>query len=193
MACFGVPYAELAHSARYFLNEARHAWQMAETSKVCHDLADKLVGVPDTALIFAAQRNSRATQVFAAMAVEGAINTFGIVHFGHDTFEKQFGAGAIGDRLVRLVRDALGEDLRMDDPVVVSLRSLSAKRNAIVHVRPIEILPDQHGVLRSREPNARELATLAVAEEAVEEMQRIVKWLRELDAAAYPFLGEWPI
>lgn len=95
-----------------------------------------------------AQMYSRAVQVFAAMAVEAALNCYGLWHFGEDEFERFFGRMPTEQKLRELVELTQGVKLNASSEIVSVVNSLMAKRNAHVHSRAEESFPDAHGVFQ---------------------------------------------
>ncbi len=126
-----------------------------------------------------AQMYSRGAQVFAAMAVEAMLNCYGLWHFGEDEFERYFGRMSTVEKLRELVALTRHQRLAPDAEIVRSVESLMAKRNAHVHLRAEEMMPDAQGVFRDATQRRRPRRGDAGATEAVQEAYRFFELFGE--------------
>ena len=93
-----------------------------------------------------------ATQVFAAMAAEAQLNTYGLVRFEPALFEELRWMKVV-KRLKRMAALGAGVDLQDSDALVQMLTSLAGKRNPIVHMHANEEVFDQDGrIIRPAPP-----------------------------------------
>ncbi len=120
-----------------------------------------------------------AVQVFAAMTAEAALNTYGMVRFGPDEFERHFRWNNPVVRLKRMAQYGAGVRLKNKYPLVRTLASLMAKRDGIVHMQSNQDLPDKTGRMVSSSGPPPDW--LAGADAAIQEMEAFLVGLRQLD------------
>lgn len=133
------------------------------------------------------QLYSQAAIVFAAMTVEAALNTYGLVRFGEETFEKHFAFRGPTERLRRLARYGVGRELQADDPMMTSLTRLIGIRNRIAHIRSEESRMDGAGVFDSS-PTPQRYNWSAEVQGLVQDMDTFLTHFAALDPEAAPFL-----
>jgi hypothetical protein len=96
-----------------------------------------------------AQMYSRAAQVFSAMAMEAALNCYGLMWFGESKFERKIGSMPTIRKLVAMIEYTTGAKMEGDSEIVEVARRLMAKRNAHVHPRAAESSPDASGTFQT--------------------------------------------
>lgn len=133
------------------------------------------------------QLYSQAAIVFAAMTVEAALNTYGLVRFGEEAFEKHFAFHGPAQRLRRLASYGAGRELESDDPMLTSLTRLISVRNRIAHTRSEESRMDDAGVFRPHTTPQRYNWSSEVPS-AVQDMDTFLTHFASLDPEATPFL-----
>jgi hypothetical protein len=111
-------------------------------------------------------RTSDSVRIFAAMAVEGYLNWYGVFRLGESVFNQHFERlGLVPKlRLLLLVCDRI--QVNEADPVVRALSALAETRNALVHPKAREVISDpmKHTRTGTKIPE--------VAREAVANMDR---------------------
>jgi hypothetical protein len=134
-----------------------------------------------------------ATQVFAAMAAEALLNTYGLVRFEPDLLEKLQWTPSTVKRLKRMVALGAGIQLQDSDALVRTLASLMEKRNPIVHMQANEEVFDHDGhIIRPAPPPPDHLAG---ANAAVQEMETFLRGFAELighhDIESWTYVAPW--
>ena len=85
---------------------------------------------------------SDATRVYAAMAVEGFLNFYGVVRLGQQAFDDHFERLGLVPKLrcLLLLCDQL--NCPRNDPLVLLLDKVAQSRNALVHPKATEVVGD---------------------------------------------------
>ncbi len=134
-----------------------------------------------------AQMYSRAVQVFAAMAVEAALNCYGLMWFGEAGFEKYFKRCPTVPKLKKLAKICAGKELNDTDEIVRLASSLMVKRNAHVHPRAEESSPDAQGVFRIVTQKRQPRRYPSAGHEAAAELNRFLELFAGLDRRTASF------
>src|SRR5207302_193765 len=154
---FSTPHVPAMHGAEFFYQLLE-----AQTAEVFERAADK--GGGEQAVIEAAaedalprQALSEAVQVFAAMAVEGAINLLGVMVLGEDAFIERLERKRHLDKLVAVLELSGASPERIEVLLPIAQR-LADARNAFVHPKAQEGRPrfEEHEERRSDLKSARE-------------------------------------
>lgn len=138
---FSTPHVQAFHGARFFHQVLEQ--QTAEAWARTTDLGGTEEAMVQAFAPDALQRQalSEAVQVFAALAVEGAINLLGIIILGEEQFYRELGNMKQRDKLRTLLdlvgAAEVGHGLR----VMASAKRLADARNRFVHPRPQEGAP----------------------------------------------------
>lgn len=133
------------------------------------------------------QLYSQATIVFAAMTAEAALNTYGLLRFGEETFEKHFAFRGPAKRLRRLARYGAGREVPWDDPMLLALTRLVGVRNSIAHTRSEESRMDAAGVFHTS-TTQRRFNWASEVESLVQDMDTFLTQFAALDPEAGSFL-----
>ncbi len=186
-AGYTLPHIELYRATAQFLTDARRVVDIEnEASKrLRKSLRINSTVLGGNALI---QHYSMAVQVFAAMTVEAALNTYGIARFEQQDFEKCFRRGPIKQRFQKMIECAGLPPLADDSESIVILEQIMRRRHAFAHYQCDErIYVDGYGY---GEPKTNDLegqlykwpsASLGTAQTAFSEMNRFLELFRELD------------
>lgn len=155
---FTIPFMTLRLGAHYFLKSAQGAQGRPVN--------------PEQAVNW--DTYALAAQVFAAMAAEAQLNTYGLVRLGEILFAtREFRNLSTVARLKRIALRSVGEQLLDSDPLVRGLQSLMRKRNPIVHMQANEEVFDHEGhILRAAPPPPDHLVDAATA---VQEMEAFLR------------------
>lgn len=86
-------------------------------------------------------RTSDSIRVYAAMAVEGFLNWYGVLRLGADVFNSQFERLGLVPKLQALLLVCDAVVLEKNDPLVQALERVAATRNALVHPKAKEFDP----------------------------------------------------
>jgi hypothetical protein len=115
---------------------------------------------------------ARAVELFSALAVESAINTYGLVRYGELEFEGKLGGNVpLIDKLRGVLEPVLGRPIDDGDELVVLVRHVAAKRRELVHRRSDESRIDAEGKMSSVTP-VQEGGTPETAAESLAIMRR---------------------
>lgn len=131
-----------AESARQFLAEleviyceVKAAWPLPNGETVRNAEQD----FPDFYRMWRKQdRLSDSVQIFAAMAVEGFLNFYGVVRLGEAQFNEHFEKLGLIPKLRELLRVCDGLPIPQDAPIVTALAALATARNIMVHPKTKE-------------------------------------------------------
>ena len=135
-----------------------------------------------------------AAQVFAAMAAEAQLNTYGLVRFGENLYATdEFRNRGPVKRLKRIGLRSVGVQIADHDPLVLGLRSLLAKRNPIVHMQADEEAFDKDGhIIRPAPPLPEHLVD---APRAIVEMEEFLRgfaaWVGKHDIENWTYVMPW--
>ncbi len=139
----------------------------------------------DTCQVFDAiqrvQCYSRAVQVFAAMVVEATLNTYGLLRFGEETFERKAARAGPAERAKLLLESMDAASIADVEAIVRIVDRLARRRNALVHPRAELCLLDcetgtfQTVTQRRPGPVNPDAARLTIAE-----MERFLKLFGEI-------------
>lgn len=175
---FTIPFMALRLGALHFLKIAQAAQELPT----------------DPEQAFHWDTYARAAQVFAAMAAEAQLNTYGLVRFGEELYAaKEFRSVGAVKRLKRIALRSAGVQLADDDPLVLGLRSLMAKRNPIVHMQADEEVFNHDGQIIRAAPPPPELLVDAPA--AIQEMEAFLQgfaaWVGRHDIENWTYAMPW--
>ena len=137
---------------------------------------------------------ARAAQVFAAMAAEAQLNTYGLVRFGGRLYAaKEFRRLGPAARLKHIALRSVGVPIPDNDPLVLGLRSLMAKRNPIVHMQADEEEFDNDGhIVRAAPPPPEHVVD---APQAIVEMEEFLRafaaWVGKHDIENWTYVMPW--
>ena len=120
--------------------------------------------------------------VFAAMAVEGFLNLYGVVRFGETTFSTHMERLGVVPKLRQLILFADGIDLQKDDPLVRHADLVAQRRNELVHPKTKEATASGDAPERWKRP------VLSAAEESIESMRLFFLAFQELVPDSGQFL-----
>jgi hypothetical protein len=138
-----------------------------------------------------AQMQSRAVQVFAALAVEAFVNDYAYLRLGEQSFEKLLKWTSTSKKLAFICRGAFG-NFDSNAEIVSVMRSLSDRRNELVHPKPEMQARLEDGTVREttkRLPLCDPNSALA----AVRDMERFFELFTQVDLEAAMLLGlPWP-
>jgi hypothetical protein len=134
------------------------------------------------------ERFSLAVQVFATMTVEAAISCHTVVRFGGEHYDDHFRWGSPASRLKKSLEHA-GIPIGEDDEVLQLIRRLADTRNQIVHPHTQEIHDEAPGQPRMPGRGYPEM-TAAAAQRAMQDVDRFLLLLRQLDPSASGFFVE---
>jgi len=110
-------------------------------------------------------RTSDSVQIFAAMAVEGYLNFYGVLRLGQSVFDEHFERLGLIPKLRSLLLVCDGLQIDRNDALVTLLDRLAQRRNSLVHPKTREFQghPSQHQATAIKIPE--------VAREAVANME----------------------
>ena len=121
------------------------------------------------------------TVVFAAMAVEGFINLYGVIRLGEAFYASNYERLNVGSKLAAVLATCCTILITSDDEISQVVSRLFKRRNALVH-------PKTHEVKRGRHHGGPSLQTPRdLARSAVEDMERFIELFRIFDTDA----GRW--
>ncbi|MDB4869822.1 MAG: hypothetical protein JWL97_826 [Gemmatimonadales bacterium] len=168
---FSVPHAQCRVGALFFLNILEE-----ETARV-RMAADNEGGTPEVLDRIAAetalerQALSEAVQVFAAMALESAVNLLGVLALGEEQFLRELERRPLLEKLSTLLKVIEGKSPSESDEMLVVAGRLADARNAFVHPKP------QEGPLRHVARERR--SDLSSAQAAIDDMEHFLGLLRK--------------
>jgi hypothetical protein len=93
-------------------------------------------------LIRLRDRAADSTQIFAAMAIEGFLNYYGVLRFGQQVFEEHFERLGVVPKLRQLLLICDGINLSKDDPLCDAARRVAESRNQLLHPKAKEVPHD---------------------------------------------------
>jgi hypothetical protein len=170
---FSVPFKEIRDNVRELSGLLASAADQVETEMSANGSKtdDLILRLPES--VFDLQLYSRAIQVFGAMAVEAALNTYGLMRFGADQLEAY--RGGIKRKLHDFLDHKYATPFAKDDPVVIAMGRLVARRNAIVHAKADESTVDEHGQFTYVTPRNWPPVTVEAAVASIDEMELFFK------------------
>lgn len=126
-----------------------------------------------------------ASIVFAAMAVEGFLNYYGVRRFGDDFYRRNYERLSAAQKVSAIVATCIGSLLPDDAEVLTVVRRLFEARNALVHPKVRELKPSgaptqSHGTSRHVDSGR----------DSVRDMERFFELFAELDPEATALLSE---
>lgn len=116
------------------------------------------------------------TILFSALAVESALNFYGVVKLGEPFFQTQFERLGLVPKLSVLIATCNSKLVEDTDAIVKATRRLSSLRNGLAHPKTIE-LGDDRNALPPRE-------LLGEADEAVRTMEEFFEEFVRIDPSA---------
>lgn len=84
-------------------------------------------------------RTSDTARIYAAMAVEGFLNFYGVLRFGQSVYDEHFERLGLVPKIRTLLLVGEGIDIPRNDPLVLILDSVAQGRNALVHPKAREV------------------------------------------------------
>ena len=84
-------------------------------------------------------RTSDNARIYAAMAVEGFLNFYGVLRLGQKVFDEHFERLSLIQKLQRLILISESIVISQQDPLVKTLESIAKGRNSLVHPKALEI------------------------------------------------------
>lgn len=119
-------------------------------------------------------RTSDSIRIYAAMAVEGFLNFYGVLRLGQIVFDEHFERKGLVPKLQSLLLFCDGLQLERNDELIRLLDSLAQGRNALVHPKAKEVVgePLKHKATSTKVPE--------VAREAVARMESFFEKFAEL-------------
>ena len=102
-------------------------------------------------------------RIYAAMAVEGYLNFYGVLRLGQDVFNEHFERLGLVPKLRTLLLTCDQLDVPKSDPLVLALDRVAQSRNALVHPKAREVVGDLSQHKQTATP-APETARNAVAD-----------------------------
>lgn len=93
-------------------------------------------------LVLLRDRTADTVQIYAAMAVEGFLNWYGVARLGEHIFNDHFERLGLIPKLRALLLTCDSLDVAKNDPIVVALDSVATYRNALVHPKAKEVIGD---------------------------------------------------
>lgn len=118
-----------------------------------------------------------AAVVYAAMAVEGFLNYYGVKRLGEDFYRENFERLSAHRKLAAVVASCTGHLLPDKAELVAIIRRLAERRNALVHPKARELKPKRQ---RRNAPTAPP----EPAEDSVRDMERFFELFTQLDPEA---------
>lgn len=100
-------------------------------------------------------------RIYAAMAVEGYLNFYGVLRLGQDIFDEHFERLGLVPKLRLLLLTCDQLDVPKSDPLVLALDRIAQSRNALVHPKTKEVVGEPSLYKRTAIP-APETARAAV-------------------------------
>lgn len=82
---------------------------------------------------------SDSIRIYAAMAIEGFLNFYGVYRLGQRAFEKRIANLPMLPKLQELLRHCDGLTIDVDDEIAQSLQAVARSRNVLVHPRANEL------------------------------------------------------
>lgn len=128
-----------------------------------------------------------AVTLFAAAAVEAALNAYGLMRFGAEQFESHFAYAGPVKRLRSLLQYGPRLTLADDDPLLQAVTRLSRRRNTLVHQRAFESTVED-GVFRTPEAAWQVPDKIADADESLADMKIFFDRFPGLDPETATFL-----
>ena len=85
-------------------------------------------------------------RIYAAMAVEGYLNFYGVLRLGQDVFDEHFERLGLVPKLRALLLTCDQLNVAKSDPLVLALERVAQSRNSLVHPKTREVMsdPSQH-------------------------------------------------
>lgn len=118
---------------------------------------------------------SRAVQVFTAMVVEASLNTYGLLGFGEETFERKAARAGPAERVRILLESATATSAADIEEIVQIVDRLARRRNALVHPRAELALLDETGTFRTVTARRPGPVNLDAAHAAIADMECFLK------------------
>jgi len=135
------------------------------------------------------QMYSRAVQVFAFLSVEAFLNEYGYLRLGQQVLRKHSSMNAT-KKVTRILAEAIGYEVDENAEIARLVKSLSQRRNVLVHPRPeLEVWNDD-GSTRKTERRVGKV-DIHSAELAASEMGRFFEIFKGIDPEASQILGEF--
>ncbi|HEY5086830.1 MAG TPA: hypothetical protein VII66_05645 [Gemmatimonadaceae bacterium] len=129
---------------------------------------------------------ARAVEIFSALAVEAAINCYGLVRYGHEQFEGRLGNKPLVVKLRGVLEPISRDPLSDDDELLILVKRVAARRNELVHPRSDESRMDESGKMDYVTP-VQESGTPELAFESLSLMVRFFELFPHRDR----LYGHW--
>lgn len=84
-------------------------------------------------------RSSDTTRIYAAMAVEGFLNFYGVYRLGQEVFDEHFERAGVVQKLRKLLLFCDNLNIPENDPLCASADRVAKSRNALVHPKTREV------------------------------------------------------
>ena len=81
-------------------------------------------------------------RIYAAMAVEGYLNFYGVLRLGQNVFDDHFERLGLVQKLRALLLICDQLDVPKSDPLVLALERIAKSRNVLVHPKTVEVMGD---------------------------------------------------
>jgi hypothetical protein len=124
-----------------------------------------------------------AAVIYSAMAVEAFLNYYGIKRLGNDFYRDTYEHLSSQRKLAAVVATCTGQLLPSQAELVKVLRRLTERRNALVHPKAREVLPNAKDAKPRRAPPPSAVEVTPVAD-SVQDMERFFELFAELDSQA---------
>lgn len=114
-------------------------------------LRDAHLNFPELGMMLDARnKNSDSVRIYAAMAVEGFMNWYGLLRLGTEVFNAQFERLGLVPKLQALLLVCDATLIEKSDPLLRALDEVAQSRNALVHPKAKEISPESVFTLRPK-------------------------------------------
>lgn len=85
-------------------------------------------------------RTSDSVRIYAAMAVEGFLNFYGVLRLGQSVFDERFERSGLVPKLRSLLLACDALEIKKNNPMVLLLDSVAQARNSLVHPKAKEVV-----------------------------------------------------
>lgn len=145
-------YREYAHELLGELErlclEVKNGWPESEGAAI----RDQSVSPELWNMCHIRDRLSDTTRIYAAMAVEGYLNFYGVLRLGQEVFDEHFERLGLVPKLRQLLLICDDLDVAKNDSIVLALDALARSRNSLVHPKTREISGEPSKYQRSSTP-----------------------------------------
>jgi hypothetical protein len=175
-------YRNYAHEMLTELERLCEDVQLNWLQEIGPALKDKRLHPEQWGRVRMRDRTSDTVRIYAAMAVEGFLNFYGVLRIGQDLYDDHFERLGIVPKLRKLLLVCDGLNIPKNDPLCLDLDCLAQSRNALVHPKTKEILgnPSAHQRSFTKIPEK--------ARESVAAMENFFTGFINVVPAAKPYL-----